>query len=106
MGPLLPCRASLVLSNSRDTVPLRDPGPTAPIGPDLLDCPPPLLVRLDQRSFVVKPETVVGRHGARFRPYWRWRPRPGRGRLRSTNGFASCSGAWLTKIRGLGIPKI
>jgi len=96
IAPLLPRGAPRVHSKSGRYRP-RDPGPAAAAhgaqtqpspaqigaaGSDLLDCPPPLLVRWTEALIIVKPETVVSWHRAGFRLYWRWRSRPSGGRAK------------------------
>jgi hypothetical protein len=55
---------------------------------------------------LLKPETVVGWHGAGFRLYWRWRSRPRGGRPKITEEIRVLIRRLAQENQGWGAPKI
>jgi hypothetical protein len=55
---------------------------------------------------IVRPETVIGRHRAGFRLYWRWRPRPQGGRPKLTIEVRALIRRLVTENPDWGAPKM
>ena len=62
--------------------------------------------RWDEVLLIVKPETVIGRHRAGFRLYWRWRSRRQGGRPTITGEIRDLIRRMAEENTGWGAPKI